>query len=234
MKKIPYIQAVGSLMYLAVATRPDIAYAVGVLARFSANPGLAHWMAVKHLLKYLKGTLDYKLTLGPSSPSSPGLPDDLLVTYSDADHGGDKSTGRSTGAWVIKIGGGAVSWSSKLQSIVALSTTEAEYIAGVSAGQELAWLRNLLYEIGYKPKTASKLFIDNQSAVQVAKNPEHHGRLKHLDLRYYWLRDIVGMKKIEVLHCSTNEMPADILTKALPKVKVNIGREMLGLRLLEL
>jgi len=230
MKKIPYIQAVGSLMYLAIATRPDIAYAVGVLARFSSNPGPAHWNAVKHLLRYLKGTIDCKLTLGASPASAPGLPEDLFTTYSDADHGGDKSTGRSTGAWVIKIGVGAVSWSSKLQSIVSLSTTEAEYVAAVAAGQELAWLRNLFYEMGYKPTRPSKLYIDNQSAVQVAKNPEHHGRLKHLDLRYYWLRDIVALKKIEILYCPTNEMPADSLTKSSPKVRVNVGREMVGMK----
>jgi hypothetical protein len=154
----------------------------------------------------------------------------LFVTYSDADHGGDKSTGRSTGAWIVKIGTGAISWSSKLQSMVTLSTTEAEYIAAVSAGQEILWLQNLFSELGYPVKKPSTLHVDNQSAVAVAKNPEHHGRIKHLDLRYYWLRDAVEEGKISVVHCPTGEMPADLLTKALPKVKVNVGREMLGLR----
>jgi hypothetical protein len=133
MKTVPYIHAVGSLMYLAVASRPDIAYAVGVLARFNSNPGIAHWAAIKHLFRYLKGTLDFALTYGPTNSTS----SELFTTYSDADHGGDKSSGRSTGAYIVKIGTGAISWSSKLQTMVALSTTEAEYIAAVSAGQEI-------------------------------------------------------------------------------------------------
>ena len=228
MKTVPYIHAVGSLMYLAVATRPDIAYAVGVLARFNSNPGKAHWNAVKHLFRYLKGTLDYKLTYGPSSSSTTS---EMFQTYSDADHGGDKDSGQSTGAYVVKLGTGAISWSSKLQTIVTLSTTEAEYIAAVAAGQEILWLRNLFSELGYKTKDASTLYIDNQSAVSVAKNPEHHGRIKHLDLRFYWLRDIVDSGQISVVHCPTAKMPADLLTKSLTRVKVGLCRDMLGLAL---
>ena len=113
--------------------RPDIAYAVEVLCRFSANPGPAHWKAVKHLFKYLKDTVGYQLTYQPDSK-----PSSLLFTaYSDADHGSDKLGGKSTTGYVIKIGTGAVSWSSKLQSIIALSTTEAEYVAGCSTATEV-------------------------------------------------------------------------------------------------
>ena len=115
-------------MYLAISTCPDIAYAVGVLSRFSSNPGKEHWAAVKHLFRYLKGTLDYRLSYSPDPTFT-----SLFTTYSDADHGGCKDTGRSTGAYVVKMGTGAVSWSSKLQPIVAKSTTEAEYVAANSA-----------------------------------------------------------------------------------------------------
>src|ERR1700734_3160464 len=101
MKSVPYINAVGSLMYLAITSRPDIAYSVGVLARFNSNPGPLHWKAVKHLLRYCKGTMDLKLVYGPGN--------------SDADHGGNSDNGRSTGGYLVKIGSGAVSWSSKLQ-----------------------------------------------------------------------------------------------------------------------
>jgi hypothetical protein len=226
MKSVPYIHAVRSLMYLAIATRPDIAYAVGVLARFNSNPGKAHWNAVKHLFHYLKGTIDYKLTYGPTVTS---LSSELFQSYSDADHGGAKDSGRSTGAYVVKIGTGAISWSSKLQTIVTLSTTEAEYIAAVSAGQEILWLRNLFSELGYKCKGPSTLHIDNQSAVSVAKNPEHHGRIKHLDLHFYWLRDVVESGQISVVHIPTTKMPADLLTKSLTWAKVELCREMLGL-----
>jgi hypothetical protein len=105
MKDKPYIHAVGSLLYLATATRPDIAYAVGVLARFNSNPGVAHWTAVKHLFRYLKGSLDYKLTYKPVTQGST----QLFTSYSDADHGGDKDCGKSTGAYVVKMGTGAIS-----------------------------------------------------------------------------------------------------------------------------
>ena len=225
MKGIPYSPLVGALMYLAVATRPDIAYSVGVLARFSANPGIAHWKAVKHLCRYLQGTKDFKLTYAPDPTGK-----DLFTAYCDADHGGNPDNGKSTSGMVVKMGTGAISWSSKLQSIVTLSTTEAEYISAVSAGQEILWLRNLFTEFGYNFKSATKLCIDNQSAMSVAKNPEHHGRMKHLDLRYYWLRETVESGQIDVVYLQTKNMPADIMTKALGKVKVQEMCQMLGLR----
>ena len=127
------------------------------------------------------------------------------------------------------MGTGAISWSSRLQGIVALSTTEAEFVAAVSCGQEMLWLRNLLTEFGYDVSCASKLRIDNLSALSVAKNPEHHGRMKHLDLRFYWLRDEVAKGRIELLHLRTADMPADILTKSLARPKVLEMVRMLGL-----
>jgi hypothetical protein len=108
MKSVPYLSAVGSLMYLAITSRPDISYSVGVLARFNSNPGPLHWKAVKHLFRYLKGSMDQKLVYGPSDSSEP------FMTYSDADHGGNIDNERSTGGYILKIGSGAVSWSSKL------------------------------------------------------------------------------------------------------------------------
>ena len=128
------------------------------------------------------------------------------------------------------MGNGAISWSSRLQGIVALSTTEAEYVAATSAGQEILWFRNLFNELGYKLGSPSTLHIDNRSALSVAKNPEHHGRMKHLDLRFYWLRDEVEKGKINVVHLPTDQMPADILTKALGRVKVGEMVDMVGLR----
>jgi hypothetical protein len=223
MKSVPYINAVGALNYLAIATRPDISQTVSKLARYNANPRPAHWKAVKHLFRYLQGTKDLKLTYAPSESN------ETFSTYVDADHGGDVDNGRSTTGFVIKMGTGAISWSSKLQTIVALSTTEAEYVAAVSAGAEIIWLRKLLGELGCPITSASTLHMDNQSAIAVAKNPEHHGRMKHLDLRFFWLRDAVTRDIIKPKYIPTADMPADILTKALPRAAVEIHRRMMGL-----
>jgi len=225
MKEIPYINAVGSLLYLAILTRPDIAFAASTLARFNSNPGMAHWKAVKHLFRYLKSTVDLKLAYGPD----PTIGDDRFITYCDSDHGGNKDNGKSTSGYLVKLGSGVVCWSSKLQPIVTLSTTEAEYVAGVAAGKEICWVQNLLGELGYTALTPSKLYIDNQSALSVAKNPEHHGRMKHLDLSFYWLRDKVQTNTLQPLHLPTEDMPADLLTKALPKPQVLKLRSMMGL-----
>jgi hypothetical protein len=224
MRTVPYVNILGAVAYIAIATRPDIAYAVSVLARFSKDPGPKHWKALKHLLRYLRGTIDYKLTYAPDPTSN-----DLFTSYCDADHGGNPDNGRSTSGFIVKIGTGAVSWMSRLQSFVTLSTTEAEYVAAVSLGQEVLWLRNLLEEIGYKQDSPSTLRIDNQSALSVAKNLEHHSRVKHLDLRFYWLRDEVERRRLQVQHISTEVMPADALLKALGRERLQKLARLIGL-----
>jgi hypothetical protein len=228
MSSIPYINAVGALAYLAIATRPDLAYVVGVLARFSTNPGHTHWTAVKRVLRYIKGTLDHKITYTrPSKP--PTSPSELFESFTDADHGGNPDNGRSTSGFIILMAGGAICWASRLQRLVTLSTTEAEFVAAVAAGQEILWLRNFFSELGYIFTSASTLHIDNLSALSVAKNPEHHGRMKHLDLRYYWLRDEVYHGRIHIIHCRTDDMPADLLTKPLGRKKVEDMVRLIGM-----
>ncbi len=238
MFKIPYISAVGALMYLAVCTRPDIAYTVSNLARYNSNPGWEHWKAVKHLFRYLKGSMDLKLTYRPDPTAS-----QPFVTYSDADHAGDPDKKRSTGGYLVKMGTGAVDWSSKLQSMVALSSTESEYVEAVEAGKEILWMRNLLGELGYSinsssnlhlpdtmdSETSSILNMDCNSAIATAKNPEHFSRMKHLDLRYHWLREVVAAGLITPVHIPTEEMPADLLTKPLAAPKGAKFRSMMGL-----
>lgn len=154
----------------------------------------------------------------------------MFSTYADADFGGDSDSRRSTSGLIIKMGSGAISWASKLQPIVTLSTTEAEYVSATSAGQEILWLRNLFSELGHGIQGTSTLHLDNQSAIAVTRNPEHHGRMKHLDLCYYWLRDAVKAGSIDVRYISTKDMPADIITKTLPRGTVEEMRKMLGLR----
>ena len=223
MKDKPYINAVGALMYISVATRSDIAHTVGVLCRFNANPGPHYWKAVLHLFRYLQGTKDLKLTFTPTS--SP----ELFTTYSDADHGGNPDNGKSTTGYALKMGTGVVSWSSKLQPLVALSTTEAEYVAATSSGSECLWMRSLFTELGYDMSKSSLMCLDNQSALTVAKNPEHHGRMKHMDLRYFWLRDVVEKGLIRLEYIPTDDMVADILTKSLHRLKVLEAQKQLGL-----
>ena len=223
MQQVPYISIVGSLMYLAVTTRPDIAYAAGVLARFNSNLEPYHWMAAKHVLCYLKGTMDYRITYQPSDSPEP------FITYSDADHGGNPDNGKSTGGYVVKIGSGVVSWSSKLQPFVALSTTEAEHISAVEAGKEILWMHQFMGELGYDVSGPSLLQMDNQSAIAVSKNPEHHGKMKHLSLRLFWIRDAVQEGLIAPVFVATEGMAADIFTKALDRLKVLRCIDMLGL-----
>ena len=181
--------------------------------------------AVKHLFHYLKGTLDMKLEYGPD----PSIGNDMFLTFSDADHGGDKDCGKSTSGYMVKLGSGVVCWRSKLQQVVTRSTTEAEYIAAGAAGMEICWVQNLLKKLGYTPSAPAKLYMDNQSAMSVAKNPEHHGCMKHLDLCYYWLRDQVAIKKIQPLYLKTEDMPADLLTKPLVKPQVEKLQAEIGL-----
>jgi hypothetical protein len=204
---LPYVSAVGALMYLAIATRPDIAFAVGVLCRFMANPGPEHWKAVKHLFCYLRSTCDFCLAYKPDI-SAPYL----FHVYSNTDHDANLDNGHSTSMYVVKIGSGTILWMSCLQSIVALSTTKAEFVAAASAGQEVIWMRQLLGELGFDVSKPSLLLLNNQSAIQVARNPKHHGRMKHLNLRFYWLRDVVVAGQIVIRYVPTTDMVLLLVT----------------------
>jgi hypothetical protein len=223
MRDVPYLSAVGSLQYLATMTHPDITFAVSYLGRFNHNPHPTHWAAVKHLLQYLKGTSDYKLIYKTSNDPEP------FVTYSDASHGGCKQTSCSTGGYATIVCGGAVGWSSKRQPFVTLSSTEAEYVAAVEVSKEIKWMRNILTEFGYPPSIASTLFIDNKSGIDVSKNPEHHGRMKHLDLWFYWLRDAVQVSIITPVYVPTKQNVADLFTKPVQPQVVEFAVPMLGL-----
>jgi len=225
MKDKLYMRAVGKLIWLALATRPDLAYAVSQLARFNAKPGPTHWVAVKRVFRYIAGTLDYKIVYGPSShPAN-------FITYSDSDYAGCPDSAKSTSGFVLLMGGGAVSWSSKLQTRVARSSTEAEYIAAESAGREMAFFRYVFEDMGYTVPLPRPLAMDNQSAIQAARNPEHQGRMKHIDPIYHGFRECVEHKEIAPYYVPTLEMVADILTKPLDRQLVVNGVSMLGLKM---
>lgn len=210
MKKVPYASAVGSLMYAMVCTRPDIAHAVGVVSRFLSNPGREHWNAVKWVMRYLCGTSSLSLCFGTGKP--------ILCGYTDSDMAGDVDTRKSTSGYLVTFAGGAVSWQSRLQKCVALSTTEAELIAVVEACKELLWMKRFLGELGCAQERYV-LYCDSQSAIHLGKNSTFHGRSKHIDVRYHWIRDVLDSKLLELEKIHTNDNGSDMMTKALPRGK---------------
>ena len=224
MKGIPYSQAIGSVLWPVVVSRPDAAYAIGILSQFIQNPGLAHWQALKRLISYLGWTKDLWLTFG-------GRSEILLQGFSDADWASNKHR-HSISGYSFHFRCGAVSWSSKKQYIIALSSTEAEYIAQTHAAKEALWLRSFVDEVrggpgGNKPITIN---CDNQGAIALAKDNKFHLRTKHIDLRYHFIREAVEDKKIVVSYVPTQENVSDVFTKALSKPKFQCFVEMLGLR----
>ncbi|KAM9842570.1 uncharacterized protein ACBR49_013979 [Aulostomus maculatus] len=169
-----YQSMVGSLLYAAMATRPDIAQAVSAVSKFNANPDAAHLTAVKRILRYLKGTVNLGLKYEHSESGT-------LIGFSDADWAGDQDDRRSTTGNIFLLSGGAVSWLSKKQATVALSTAEAEYVTLSQAAQDGTWLRRLLKDLGMDVKS-TVILEDNQGAIAIAKNPVDHSRTKHIDI----------------------------------------------------
>ena len=220
MQRVPYASAVGSLMYAMVCTRPDIAHAVGTVSRFLSNPGREHWNAVKWILRYLRGTVNVMLCFGDDKPT--------VVGYSDSDMAGDIDSRKSTSGYMIKFAGGAVTWQSRLQRCVALSTTEAEFIAITEACKELLWVKKFLQELGVV-QDKYLLFVDSQSAIYLGKNSTFHSRSKHIDMRYHWIRDALDAKLLELAKIHTDDNGADMMTKALPRGKFEVCCEIAGL-----
>jgi peptidoglycan hydrolase-like protein with peptidoglycan-binding domain len=223
-----YQRAVGSLMYLMLCTRPDIAYAVSQLGRFAANPSQKHHAALKRLFRYLKGTSDYGLVI-----DTQGRPD-ILTGYTDANWGRDDDR-RSTGGYVFTFAGTAISWKSKRQATVSLSSCEAEYIAESEAAKEAIWLQRLLCELRVdlsQPSASEPVTIlgDNRGALALAKNPMYHARTKHVDIRYHFVREKVEERLVKMEWIAGGLNPADGLTKPLGKTKFESFRRMVGLR----
>ncbi|GJR91241.1 retrovirus-related pol polyprotein from transposon TNT 1-94 [Tanacetum coccineum] len=206
MSRVPYASAVGSLMFAMICTRPDIAHAVGVVSRYMAEPGREHWEAVKRILRYIKGTSDVALCFGDL---------DLIVTgYVDSDYAGDLDKSKLTIGYVFTLSGRTVSWVSKLQSVVAMSTTKAKYVAAAQSCKEAVWLKMLLEELGYKQEKIT-LFCDNQSALYLAMNPTFHSKTKHIRVQYQFVYEKVEEGTMDMWKIHTDDNVADYLTKAI-------------------
>ncbi|KAL3016515.1 hypothetical protein AAZX31_06G217400 [Glycine max] len=215
---------IGSLLYLT-ASRPDITFAVGVCARYQANPKISHLNQVKRILKYVNGTSDYGIMYCHCS-------DSMLVGYCDADWAGSADDRKSTSGGCFYLGTNLISWFSKKQNCVSLSTAEAEYIAAESSCSQLVWMKQMLKEYNVEQDVMT-LYCDNLSAINISKNPVQHSRTKHIDIRHHYIRDLVDDKVITLEHVDTEEQIADIFTKALDANQFEKLRGKLGICLLE-
>lgn len=219
-----YQSLIGSIMYIALGTRPDIAFAVQHLSQFSSNPMPDHLTAAKQVLRYLKGTADVGLQYGPNT-----LDNLQLVGYTDADWAGDANDRKSVSGFVFLLGGNIISWGAKKQPTVALSSMEAEYMALSHATREAIWLRNELGELGIVQDGPTPVYVDNQGTIAFSKLQDFHGRSKHIDVRHHFVRECIARGDIEVSYVPTAENLADIFTKALPRERFVILRTLLRL-----
>jgi hypothetical protein len=204
-----YIQAIGSLLFLANRTRPDLEFPVNFLARFAGHPSARHWTAVKRVFRYLAGTVELGITYR-EDPDEP-----FLFGYSDADFAGDLECRKSTSGYVFIMGGGPISWKSQRQRTVTLSTTEAEYAALAEAAREAASIRQFLTELGVTAPTPIVIFEDNTTTISLANNHTNHKRSKHIDIRNHYCREQAALGHIQIQYVKTEDQVADGLTKPL-------------------
>ena len=217
-----YRSLAGALQYLTF-TRPDIAFAVQQVCLFMHDPREAHFLALKRILRYLKGTIKHGLQLNKSSITD-------LVAYSDADWAGCPSTRRSTSGYCVFLGDSLISWSSKRQDTVSRSSAEAEYRGVANAVAETTWLRNLFYELGIPLAKATIVYCDNVSAIYLSSNPVKHQRTKHVEIDIHFVRERVSLGHVRVLHVPTQQQYADIFTKGLPSPLFIEFRSSLSIR----
>lgn len=219
----PYREAIGSLMFAAICTRPDTSYAVCQVAKYSSKPSHVHWEAVKRTFAYLKGTISLEISY------LRGVKDGVLLAFSDFDFSGDADDRRSTTGNIFILNGGPVSWRSQKQKCVTLSTAESEYIAASMATKEVVWLRRLLMEIGCQQNNSTPVFCDNQSAIRLVYNPEFHQRTKHIDVKFHHIRDMQVQQEISIQYIPTENQLADALTKNLDHQKRSKFKHSIGM-----
>jgi histone deacetylase 1/2 len=203
---LKYQAAIGSLLYISRNTRPDLSFLVGLLGRFASNPDSSHVDALTYASRYLKSTLKHCIKFEKS--------DLTLIGYSDADWASDLNDRRSTTGYCIYLGKNLISWSSRKQKSVALSTMEAEFVALSETAKEIKWIQSLLEDLGFSIPTPI-IYCDNEAALALSSNPTSFQRAKHIDIKYFYLRDLVQSKSIVLKKVSSELNTADIFTKAL-------------------
>ena len=193
-----------------MATCLDLLFSVSLLARFQANPGIEHWKALMHFIGYIKNILDYGLTYSRNSDPSPHA-------YVDANYGGCKDTCRSTSGHIFIMAGGPVSWSSKWQATVALSTVEAEYVAMSRCAQQMVWTQSWLDEVEMEYSTQGLIRGDNQGAITLTKNTKDHGKVKHINIQHHYICELIQSRTIMIKQVSSSNNLANLFTKSLPR-----------------
>jgi hypothetical protein len=210
-------------MYAMLCTRPDIAYTVQQLSQFASDPSPIHLQAAKRVLRYLQGTQDSHLTYKRNGGVA-----EVIQSYSDADFAAGEDR-KSISGYIFILAGSPISWQAKKQSMIALSTAEAEYAALTQATKEAIWLQNLLKDLGMSKYAPRVINVDNQGAIALAENPIHHARTKHLDVQLQFVRSSIENGTIKLQYCPTDIMLADIMTKALARDKHSNMRELIGM-----
>ena len=222
---VPYREAIGSLMFLSVVTRPDLAYIVNFLSRYMCNFDRSHWRAVQRVLKYLKQTPRVGLCYSASDKSQ-----FHVKAYSDADFGGDRDQRRSTSGCIIQLVNGPIIWCSKGQTVTAQSTAEAEYIAANVAAREMSWLRYFLNDLGFPCANSLNLYMDNTTAISWTKDLIINNKTKHIEIKYHYVRQKVQSKEINTVYVPTHLQLADLLTKNFNKQRFVFLRESIGMK----
>ncbi|CAJ2635931.1 unnamed protein product [Trifolium pratense] len=214
---------IGCLIYL-LATRPDMTFAVCLAARYMERPTEMHVVVVKRIMRYLKGTMKFGMLY--KCKNSTEL---TLQGWSDSDYAGDHDDRKSTSGYVFTLGESAICWSSKKQPIVTLSTTEAEFVSAASCACQCLWLKNVLDHLHIEQNGCIIVKCDNSSTIKLSKNPIMHGRSKHIDVRFHFLRDLSKDGVIEFQFCKSQEQLADIMTKPLKLDSFCRLRERIGM-----
>ncbi|KAJ9561641.1 hypothetical protein OSB04_006801 [Centaurea solstitialis] len=226
MKSIPYASAIGSIMYAMLCTRPDVAYSESVTSRYQQNPGEAHWVAVKNILKYLRRTKEMFLVFG-------GSEDEIsVIGYTDASFQTDRDDFRSQSGYVFTLNGGAISWKSSKQDTIADFTTEAEYIAASDAAKEAVWLGNFITDLRVVASISRSvdIYCDNSGAVAQAKEPREHHKSRHVLRKFHLIREIIGRGDVRICKIPTDDNVADPLTKPLARVKHETHASSIGMQ----